>query len=89
MKPWYIVASRQHGAYVLPLVGPWRSAREAGAMLRTVTNAVRKHRADLAGCDVLVLTLHGEPQPMLPLHLLNPDDVLEAHRSLMGSLKRS
>lgn len=86
---WYVIADRQSGALTLPLLGPYDTAREAGAMLRPVTNAVRKHRADLAHCIIGVVRIAWSKPGHLDLAHLDPADVLEAHRSLIGSLKRS
>lgn len=47
MTRWYVFAERDHGAYRLPLLGPFRRYREAAAMLEPVTAAVRRTRPDL------------------------------------------
>jgi hypothetical protein len=52
MSRWYVYADREHGAYRLPLLGPFRRLREADAMVEPVRAAVERMRPDLADCDI-------------------------------------
>lgn len=67
MSRWYVFAERGHGAYVLPLLGPFRRLREAAAMLEPVTVAVRRLRPDLADCAIRVQVLDTKRSGVLDL----------------------
>lgn len=51
-RAYYVVAERGHGAYQLPLLGPFASMRAALCMWDVVAAAVRRTRPDLADCDI-------------------------------------
>jgi hypothetical protein len=52
MSAWYVFAEREHGAYRLPLVGPFKRYREALAMEPAVRAAVERMRPDLADATI-------------------------------------
>lgn len=77
MSRWYVFAERSHGAYRLPLLGPFRRMREAAAMEPAVRAAVECYRPDLSDAEIRTQVLDTKRAGVLDLSVCVDDAWIE------------